>query len=55
MQDDMRRAFKLFDIHGTGKIDVHTLRKIVRCVGLWYGGTPGGGAVALYCIGRRGV
>eukprot|EP00798_Chlamydomonas_sp_ICE-L_P020073 gene20071-26790_t len=28
--DDMRRAFALFDVHGTGKIDVHSLRKIIK-------------------------
>lgn len=26
--DDMRRAFQLFDVHGTGKLDLPALRKV---------------------------
>eukprot|EP00195_Chlamydomonas_chlamydogama_P006320 CAMPEP_0202894756 /NCGR_PEP_ID=MMETSP1392-20130828/4085_1 /ASSEMBLY_ACC=CAM_ASM_000868 /TAXON_ID=225041 /ORGANISM="Chlamydomonas chlamydogama, Strain SAG 11-48b" /LENGTH=174 /DNA_ID=CAMNT_0049579537 /DNA_START=12 /DNA_END=536 /DNA_ORIENTATION=- len=33
-EDDMRRAFKLFDVLGVGKIDVMTLRKIIKSLGL---------------------
>lgn len=32
--EDMKRAFQLFDLHGTGKIDLPTLRKIVKSLGL---------------------
>ena len=30
MQDDMRRAFQLLDVHGAGKIDAFTLRKVTK-------------------------
>ena len=30
VQDDMRRAFQLLDVHGTGKIDAFTLRRVTK-------------------------
>ncbi|GAX78802.1 hypothetical protein CEUSTIGMA_g6239.t1 [Chlamydomonas eustigma] len=33
-RDDMRRAFQLLDIHGTGKIDSYTLRRVTKSLGM---------------------
>lgn len=33
-EDDMRRAFQLFDTNGTGKIDAFTLKRITKSLGL---------------------
>jgi len=33
-QDDMRRAFQLFDVHGAGRLDLASLRKVVKSLGL---------------------
>lgn len=33
-EEEAKRAFQLFDVHGVGKIDKVTLRKIVRSLGL---------------------
>ena len=32
LQDDFKRAFQLFDVHGTGKIDAFTLRRVTKWV-----------------------
>ncbi len=34
VQDDMRRAFQLFDVYGQGKVDLPALRKVVKSLGL---------------------
>jgi len=33
-QEDMQRAFQLFDVHGMGKLDLASLRKVVKSLGL---------------------
>ena len=33
-EDDMRRAFQLFDMNGTGKIDAFALKRITKSLGL---------------------
>jgi len=34
-QEDMQRAFQMFDIHGMGKLDLATLRKVRLCVSVF--------------------
>jgi Ca2+-binding EF-hand superfamily protein len=33
-EDDMRRAFQLFDTNGTGRIDAFSLKRIIKSLGL---------------------
>uniref|UniRef100_A0A7R9YR83 Caltractin n=1 Tax=Chlamydomonas euryale TaxID=1486919 RepID=A0A7R9YR83_9CHLO len=33
-EEEMRRAFQLFDVHGSGKIDAFTLRRVTKSLGM---------------------